>query len=480
MNLRKKLISKFKILLGAATIGCIGYLGYFYYSSNYLDVSYKPGDYITTTDNLSNPYIGYYKLYGYLLSDTPATPAKEWSNNVLKNDENQLVLLEINLKNYRENALSDAAVAELDDILKVFCEHNKQIILRYLYDWDGNGMECEPPYEDIIYTHMNQVSGVTNNYQSNIYIVQGDFTGSYGEMHTTNYGENISVCNLMNGMYEKFSSEIFLAVRTPALWRLVANTPYPTSDTFAYQYDLQSRLSLYNDGMLGSEFDTGTYDDTPYDYSKQLNQKGTRSEELDFQYKLCQYVPNGGEVIIDNEYNDLDNAIRDLNKMHVSYLNMDYDPAVLNKWKSVVTMTDDAFKGTSGYDYIGSHLGYRYILKDSSVSFHSIWNNKANLKFSFENIGFSSAYIPFKSEIVICDKATNEIAYTNELDIDIRRISSGDTHYVTTDLDLKSYKKSDYNIYLRITDDRTGQIIKFGTEGNDDKLGIFLGEISIK
>ena len=48
-------------------------------------------------------------------------------------------------------------------------------------------------------------------------------------------------------------------------------------------------------------------------------------KNLIFQEKLCQYVPNGGEVTVDNEYNDLDNAITDLSQMHVSYLNSEHD-----------------------------------------------------------------------------------------------------------------------------------------------------------
>ena len=48
-----------------------------------------------------------------------------------------------------------------------------------------------------------------------------------------------------------------------------------------------------------------------------------REEELAFQDVLCSSVPSGGEVIVDNPYNDLENAIADLKTMHVSYLNED-------------------------------------------------------------------------------------------------------------------------------------------------------------
>ena len=83
--------------------------------------------------------------------------------------------------------------------------------------------------------------------------------------------------------------------------------------------------------MLGSVYDLGTYDDTPLQSDSAIDEQGTRNEELIFQEKLCQYVPNGGEVTVDNEYNDLDNAITDLFQMHVSYLNSEHDADVLDK-----------------------------------------------------------------------------------------------------------------------------------------------------
>ena len=66
-----------------------------------------------------------------------------------------------------------------------------------------------------------------------------------------------------------------------------------------------------------------------------------------------------GEVIVDNPYNDLENAIADLKTMHVSYLNEDYDRNVLDKWAGTVVNTDDCYDGMDGWSYVERHLGYR-------------------------------------------------------------------------------------------------------------------------
>ena len=94
-------------------------------------------------------------------------------------------------------------------------------------------------------------------------------------------------------------------------------------------------------------------------------------------------------MTVDNEYNDLENAIADLATMHVSYLNAEHDPEVLSKWKNSVYTGSDIFSGVNGFDYMSAHLGYRYRLKTSSLAFRSLLDDTARLYLTIENTGFS-------------------------------------------------------------------------------------------
>ena len=192
--------------------------------------------------------------------------------------------------------------------------------------------KAEPSDFYRIKNHIQQVSATVNAHADCIYILQGLFIGNNGEMNNTNYGDIDQMRQLAETLAKNISPSIYLAVRTPAQLRgiLYSRTPMAGQSD---EGSLASRLGLFNDGMLGSVYDLGTYDDTPLTSASEFNEQGTRSEELLFQNKLCQYVPNGGEVTIDNKYNNLDNAISDLSTMCVSYLNSDHDLAVLNKWK---------------------------------------------------------------------------------------------------------------------------------------------------
>ena len=294
----------------------------------------------------------------------------------------------------------------------------------------------------------------------------------------------IRIRQIMEELDQNIVPDIYLAVRTPAQLRGVLRTRNPLSSTNAWHGTLESRLGLFNDGMLGSVYDLGTYDDTPLQSDSAIDEQGTRSEELIFQEKLCQYVPNGGEVTVDNEYNDLDNAITDLFQMHVSYLNSEHDADVLDKWKSSVYTgntadASDVFSGCTGYDYINSHLGYRYVMKQSSIDFHPVFSDTATLYITVSNVGFSSAYIKFDTSLILTDQDTGK-SQKIETSIDNRSIAGNDSSEFKINLDVRSLKKGTYTVSLRMKDSRTKTYIHFANKDYEDSKTVPVGILTLK
>ena len=322
-----------------------------------LSVTYEQSISQESNSIMQNPFRGFYKINGYMLSDK--TNKKELTKQIKQNckaNSYPLVLLEINLKNYANTDISSSAQQQLDTILTQYTSAKKQIILRFLYDWDGKALQSEPSDFFRIKNHIQQLSSTINKYKNCIYIIQGAFIGNVGEMNNSNYNDIDQIRQLIETLAESTDPQIYLAVRTPAQLRGILRTRTPLSSQDSESGNLASRLGLYNDGMLGNVYDMGTYDDTPITSGSDMDEPGTREEELLYQYKLCQYVPNGGEVAIDNEYNDLENAVTDLAQMHVSYLNSEHEEDVLNKWKKSTYTGDDVFSGCTGYDYVEAHL----------------------------------------------------------------------------------------------------------------------------
>ena len=217
---------------------------------------YEPAVYSESARELDNPYIGWYQLYNYLLTadgsyDTSEISEQEYGPG--------LVMLQFNLQNFADAPVSEAGLRQLTDILAAWHSTGRQLIVRFLYDWDGNAPEQEPESLSLILEHMSQTAEIVNRHTDCIYILQGIFVGSWGEMHSSNYMNEEDMLTLVHHLASVTNPDIFLAVRTPEQWRTIAQSAAPLSASEAFDGSLAARLSLFNDGFMGSETDLGTY-----------------------------------------------------------------------------------------------------------------------------------------------------------------------------------------------------------------------------
>ena len=433
-----------------------------------------------STDVLPNPYQGFYHIVGYTLSDNydPTATALSQANSY----QAPLVLLEINLKNYRTTEISTTGLAQCNDILTAWSKspHNTKVILRFLYDWDGLALATEPESLDIILTHMDQVGKLVNQHRDTIYLMQGIFTGNWGEMHHSHFMDAASVKTLSQHLNQVIHPSIYLSVRTPAHWRMVTDL-YDVPDKFpAFGADdsLMGRLGLFNDGILGSESDLGTYGNTARRDATSPSYRGTRKEELNFQNHLCRYVPNGGEVIYNHTLSDLEPSVSALRTMHISYLNADYDGRVLEKWRNTTWTGEDAFYGCDGYSYIKAHLGYRYFIDSCKIHASGWLHPKVHLTLTMENSGFSNTLKYFRTSLTFKHAETGTCT-TIPLDIDLRTLGSGQKKSFTAKIPVKDLEQGCYQIYLSVIDETSGQQIFLANTNELTENGYLLGQLEL-
>ncbi len=445
----------------------------------YYRLSWIPSNIAETNQPLPNPNRGWYNIYGYTLSDESNYTVDQILESSAYDIDSQLAMLQINLKNYPLSKLSDAALLQLDLIFSAWEQTNKKLIVRFLYDWDGKALETEPENLSLIQTHMTQTAEVLNKYISLIYTLQGIYVGNCGEMNGTNYMTEAAMMSLINHLASVTDPSIFLSVRTPAHWRQISSSFVPLTKAEGFSPLLSARIGLYNDGMLGSVTDYGTYGELPLSQAIYYSDKGNREDELIFQNQLCLYVPNGGEVIVENPYNDLNAAIRDLSKMHVSYLNSMYDPQVLDKWKATIYEGEDIFDGCTGYEYISNHLGYRYLLAGSKLDFHTFKDEMASLTLHIKNRGFANSYQRFKVQVSCINTLTKD-QKTLSIDTDTRYWLPGEVSQLTLPLDIRTYGEGNYELYLSITDPTTNKPILLANEGRNIYFGYPLGTLAVR
>ncbi len=475
----KKIIKKILILL--PVLLCIAlavalYMTELYHS--YRPLSYQPAVCGETSAPLDNPFRGFHHMYGFTLSeDAPEDTAKR-ARQYIDSGSLPLMLVQINLKNYADTDLSSNALEQLDGILREIQDSKRQVILRFLYDWDGKALETEPDSIEQILRHMDQVSSVVNRYADAVFLLQSTFTGNCGEMTQTKFGSHENNRLLMSHLALATDPSIYLAVRTPSHLRGVTQTRNPVSAETAHDGSLGSRLGLFNDGMLGSVYDLGTYDDTPNADTSAPEDKGTREEEIAFQDQICQFVPNGGETVIDNPYSDLENALPDLAKMHITYLNCDHDAAVLDKWKETVYHGDDCFDGVSGYEYVAAHLGYRYLVTASGFSYDALDKNSGVFTVTVKNTGFAPSYRLFDSYLSLENTDTG-LQFLLPLELDNRTVGGGCQSDFSFPLALDGLPEGAYQVSFFLSDPYTGRIIQFANENTDSAGRIILGTLTV-
>lgn len=430
-----------------------------------------------------NPYCGFYELMGYTLKNEDNTKVLKWIDSAQKCNANQ-ILLEINLRNFSNEAITQSALDQLDLILASLSEQHT-LIVRFLYDYDGKAKQTEPSSREQIASHMHQIAPVINAHSDRILMLQGIFTGNCGEMNNSHYGSREDVTYLMQTLAEVIDSSIYLSVRTPAQLRTITNTFETIASEDAFNGELRSRLGLYNDGMFGSGSDLGTYDNTPWTEASQPYEAGTREEELQFQEMLCRYVPNGGEATLLTSYSDTDNAIRDMERMHVSYLNSKHYLPTLAKWKDS-TYIDAAGHSWNGYDYIDSRLGYRYLITTTHWNFDTTKDAMASFDLQIQNQGFAPAYRLFTANITVLNENQETVA-TYPLNWDNRRLLGDISDTLTVNLPIRMLPPGAYTLHFTLYDSASKQEIVLANDltatGFSPKLPatqIYLGQFTLE
>lgn len=251
--------SLFFVICSVLAVLCL----YHIISIRRLNVKYTPAMTEESSRELDNPYRGFYQLSGYILSDNQK-PEKSaaWCRKTCASNPYPLMLLEINLKNYSNTSISTNAKNQLDKILEECVRAKKQVILRFLYDWDGQALSTEPSDLPQIKNHISQISSTVNKYADCVYILQGTLTGNTGEMNHSNYGDINQIRQIIEELDQNISSVFFW--QSALLVSCVAySAPERPCPVQMPAMAACARLSLFNDGMLGSVYDLGTYDDTP-------------------------------------------------------------------------------------------------------------------------------------------------------------------------------------------------------------------------
>lgn len=429
-------------------LSVISIAGILIIKSRNIQVSYTPSNLKLSNESLGNPYCGWFHKYYYDISEDYVFDSSSVDFALAFDNMTSLCLLDINLGKYADTGLSEHAISEIRAVLSAWSASDKQLILRFDYGDSDNGNFREPGEISTVYLHMEQLAPIIKEYMPNIYVIQGALTGDDGDSTQSAYSssENISDLTYYFGSLLNFAS--YMSVVDSSLYKsvnkigsvpagLTADNPLRAQNLYSMPY----RLGIFN------------HDISPLTDEKIIN---------DIQ-SISTWAPVGGIAGKDNSMHDVYNAISALSDWHVSYLSADESAATIDSWKNTTYHGDDIFDGVTGYDYMTSHLGYRYVINSSDLTFNPMKDDVGKITIEVENTGFASTFKSFETSLVLKNTDTEELIKI-PLDTDTSTWYPNHPISLTSVLDIRSYTRGNFNIYLLLIDPATGQTIKLGND----------------
>ena len=395
--------------------------------------------YLPSTDNFANPERGFYRysetrssnytlldqatLEGYRQLHTPASASYSiYSTLVFR----YFFLEDFKTANisqtYLDNIQTDFNTARLAGV---------KIIPRFAYTDEVNPDGCSswicPPYGDAakswVLTHLGQLAPILETNKDVIASVQMGLVGVWGENYYTdffgdasqgpdfklldaNWSDRIEV---VDALLDAVPVERMVQVRYPqqkqrAIYGINALTDSPALTLAeAFLGTDKARLGFHNDCILASADDFGTF--TDYGNSSSSSMSDTTNLKP-YMADDSQFVVVGGETCSDGYSPQNDCASSDplaygdteLERMHYSYLNAQYNNDVNNDWETGGCM-----------DEIKQRLGYRFELQDGTFSDAAQPDQIINIDINLKNLGYASPYNERDVEIMLRNTATSEV-----------------------------------------------------------------------
>ncbi len=353
-------------------------------------IKFKKNKLKETNKELVNPERGWYQIHTFVLGEEVSMRDREYTLN----STDTLAFVLINISAYKNKDLDEIAEKSLHKIFDFFRDYGLDMIVRVVYDTVGNCLQSEPDDEEQIMTHMRQLGVILKEYVGEIYVYQGLLIGNWGEMHSSKFLSPARLCRLAEVFMEELKGTAFMAVRRPAYVRIL----FPQGEDVR-----QSQVGIFDDAILASPTHLGTFGEQPSSQARR-DQSWRPVEELKYVSSLCDRVPYGGEALWSDEKDGLEKVRGDLKLLeaymrdiHISYLNRVHDKRFLDKMATLTWKGKDIFRGMNGYDYIGRHLGYRFVIRNVSCKVLKQDKSLLNWEITIENVGFSRSFFETKT-----------------------------------------------------------------------------------
>ena len=344
--------------------------------------------YEESQENFSNPERGFYR----------ARELPRPENFDLRGEGITLIYGRISADDFRDKPFSEEFLQAIQAGFDEARIQGIKVNARVAYN-SGPHPGCIARYGDdapkhIVMTHINQLKPLWHKNMDVINVIDAGFIGGWGEWHTSANGLD-SLPNrrdILFAILDALPKERMVVQRAPHYKRAIFTGSEVNGDSVltrarAFDGTNLARVGHLNDCFLSSDNDVGTYafEDQGWSIDKELDYIGAESH----------FVPFGGETCGLDDRGRCQNAVHEMEKLHINYLNMDYNPRVLKRWQG-----DDCFAD------IQRRLGYRFVLRTARIPAMIAAGGILEIEFALDNTGFGELFNPRQVEIVLINNQT--------------------------------------------------------------------------
>lgn len=421
---------------------------------------FQPSDLTESTAELPNPARGWYQIHTFLAEQEPDFEELRWCLH----PKDTLAFLLVDIGHFRDRDLDQEVLDRICRILAFFSERSYDCIVRVVYDHEGKALLREPSSFQQVKFHLEQVGGLMEKFGDSMFVFQGMLVGNWGEMHSSRFLAEDQLRQMAEILRRYRGEETYLAVRRPVYWRMLHEEPkgnllYPADD-----------MGIFDDGILGSESHLGTFG-TQDRKNASWDSPWEREDELSFEAEIGRWAPNGGEAVYGRDYlRELtpEKVLDILGRMRITYLNRVHDTKMLEVWKEWRYPGTGVWEGKSFYDYVGAHMGYRFLVRKLRVT-PKRKNQMYLVEIEVENTGFAGCYQEAEICLEFLDRSG---AHSSEvLEGRMKGWESGERRRLSC-----MAAAQEGRLYLSARRKKDGAVIRFGNE-SDEEGRVFLGDM---
>ena len=343
------------------------------------------------------------------------------------------------LTDYMESDIPQEFLDRFETNMNALREGGAKVVLRFSYkssmDAADKPWNASPEW---IHRHIDQVTPYLQKHADVILCVQCGWLGSWGEWYYTDSGYKQNPTKdsdyemrweVLEHMLRAVPETRQVALRTPMFKMRYQSMrglgELPLTEEEAYKGTNKARICGHNDCFVSSSSDVGTY---------------SGPESRTFWAEDSKYTFMGGETCEKCSYSNGENAIKEMEKYHWSYLNRDYRESVTGMWRQDGSM-----------DIMLRRLGYRLVLDKAIITPKPQAGGKLEVYLELHNSGFAAPMNPRDVELVLVSTADASKKFVIKQTVDPRYWLPGE-HKFTLSANLESNMAGEYKLYLNLPD----------------------------